>query len=394
MPAFPKFDLTRTNHYPGDFTNRLAGTFNNHDHTPAAPANFLAYDLALTSTIGFFGDGVVSDPFGAVGAQTPLAIVEILPDAVIVNKLASATVLGTLNYSNTGQVTAIGNVKTTLNSSLIEFAKYETGTIAADDLADLLTNSLIVESSFLPDSNLVLPTFSTPETIYLDLDPTNSYIQVVGQPQLNPTLSLIRGKKYLFNLTPAITANSHFNITRSVRDPNTGLDRYPIGIITDANLNLEFLVGYDTPATLYYQSSSNSYIYGQLKILSGFVDPAIPLVTAAQALSEDIPATPPTNKAYLKLNNSKDYRVLSWTLIPKWLSGVIGSAFIQLQMEYAGITYSLSELVSLQAATKVSINPKSVVSIPAAATVYCAIYANQNLVGLVQQLNTIDVRNT
>ncbi len=392
MPATPQFDINRTNHYPGDFSNRLARTFNEHNHTAVQIANFLAYELERGSQVGFVGGLATPDPFGVIGNNNPLTVIGLTATSISLSRNSTVSTLGSLTYVVGGTPKTIINLKATINSPVVEFATNTTGTIDSNLLARLITRTTVVDAPLVANPNpIVPPTFPSASDILLDLDVTNSYLETPANPQQNPTLTLQRGKTYTFLLSPSIVANNHFNITSSVREPNIGLDRYPFGVSTLSSGAVKFIVPYDAPAQLFYQSSTSKYIYGELQIVSGAVNPAQPLLTAWQTNDLNIPTAPPEAKLYLCLSNPNDYRVTDWTVVPSWSNNSPSDAFIQLQAAENSAIFALSELLRLQTIDKISALNLIPNIIPANATVYCAVYGNQDLVRLTQQLTTIDV---
>jgi hypothetical protein len=398
MGAIPQVNLANTNSYFGDNLTLLAQTFNSHNHPLASSNNFLTYNLNYADVVGFVGvSQSSSDPFGAIGNAVPLTVVSVSADSLALSRVANTSTLGSLTYFNlsSSSYSVIDSLSVTQGSNLLTFnsTRNRTGFATPNLISKALTRYLTTDVAvFLTGTNEPI-TRPITETISIDLN-SNLFYVAQGYTNSQPNLQLIRGQKYLINLTPQVVSAGSFYLVNRLRDPIYGLDLVKLGVsqVTSPG-TIEYTVPYDAPSQLFYQSSLNKNNYGSIFITGGTVIPD-PALWQPNQTTLQVPLNPPHQEAVMLMSTASPYRLGKLEVYPQWsLATAPKDVYVQLQYITNNTTVTaLSPLVRLTNFGIVSIQEGlSSVIIPTDALLIVAIYSPVNLKRLSFQLTTTEL---
>jgi hypothetical protein len=100
----------------------------------------------------------------------------------------------------------------------------------------------------------------------------NGMVSYLVNGEVNPTLKLVRGETYVFN----VTASGHTMWIKTTHT-TTSANAYNLGVTGNGTSNgtITFVVPMSAPATLYYDCQFHSGMSGRLDVISSA--PALPL---------------------------------------------------------------------------------------------------------------------
>lgn len=400
MSVSPQFNPNLTNSYSGDAFSELVRSFNTHNHSLASTSSFFTYPLLPGASVSFLGlSQAASDPFSSFNNSIPLVISGVTASTLTLSRAANATTLGALTYQNpiTNTFEIIENLRVVDGSSQISFdlTVDRSGFVAPELLNSALTRYLIADAQILTTGSNTPPTLPVPTTLNITTT-TAGYYEVSGYLQPNPNLTLIRGQTYILNSNAAVVLAGGFNLVTQVRDPVLGLLRLTSGLVVTSNQLQTYTVPYSAPSQIFYQSASQSALYGSILITGGIIPTPPGLWQPNQSQPPQIPIEPSHQIAILSLSAVSNYRITRLDIHPHWtLPTAPKDVYVQLVVANSvGTATALSPVIKLDTLDPVAVTTaltSQIISVDN--IVYCAVYAPVNLSRLTFQLTILDLIN-
>jgi len=230
-----------------------------------------------TTTLDVKGQGIAAEDGLFTGILTATSNLQVGTGGTVISASPGLIGLGTDNPAYNVHVSNSGVSTTTL---YVEGQLEATDKVVSETIDVTNVNSDNVNTtdlSVLNDVTVSGDLIASDKEVYTRFDIVNDGSSAyqfnstgIGftENTLNPTLNLVRGKKYHFN----VNASGHPFLIKS--SSGTGLDNvYPDGVVNNgAEVGIvTFYVPFNSPNTLYYQCQNHSSMYGEIVLGSDIV---------------------------------------------------------------------------------------------------------------------------